>query len=137
MQDKTYRLEIQSDPAVLPQVEEFIEKAVKDSNIEKSELNNLMMAVNEATTNGMLHGNKADINKKVIITLAINNKQVKVTIKDQGNGFDPSKVPDPTTPENIFKRSGRGLFIMKTCMSEVDYKFTPDGTELSLLLKLE
>ena len=137
MQDKTYRLEIQSDPAVLPQVEEFIEKAVEDSNIEKSALNNLMMAVNEATTNGMLHGNKADINKKVQITLAINNKRIKVIIKDQGNGFDPSKVPDPTTPENIYKESGRGLFIMQTCMDEVDYKFTPDGTELSLLLKLE
>lgn len=137
MSEKTYTLEVPSDPNVLPQVEDFIEEIAHKANIPKHHLNNLMISINEATTNGMLHGNKGDTNKKVLISITVNENSIRIRIKDEGAGFDPAKVPDPTAPENIFRESGRGLYIMRTCMDEVNYNFTPEGTELSLLLKLD
>lgn len=137
MPEKTYTLEIPSDPNVLPEVEDFIQDVAQKSDIPKKHVNNLMISVNEATTNGMLHGNKGDISKKVLISLTVNENYVRVLVKDEGPGFEPSKVPDPTAPENIFRESGRGLYIMKTCMDEVKYNFTPEGTELLLVLNLD
>lgn len=133
---KEYYLEIKSDPNSLPQVEEFLQKIGEENQLEKIKLNNLVLSLNEATTNAMLHGNKGQIDKKVKISVSIIDSKIKVVIKDEGVGFDPSKVPDPTMPENLFKESGRGLYIMKTCMDVMDYNFTPNGTELILVMKI-
>jgi serine/threonine-protein kinase RsbW len=59
---------------------------------------------------------------------------VEVTIKDEGIGFDPKKVPDPTNPENLLKDSGRGIYLMRVYMNDVKYNITPDGTETILIL---
>lgn len=133
---KEYYLEIKSDPNSLPQVEEFLQKIGEENQLEKIKLNNLVLSLNEATTNAMLHGNKGQIDKKVKISVSIIDSKIKVVIKDEGVGFDPGKVPDPTMPENLFKESGRGLYIMKTCMDVMDYNFTPNGTELILVMKI-
>lgn len=137
MSTKSFYLEIKSDPSTLPEVEEFFDNIFAQIDIEKSRVNDLVLSVNEATTNGMMHGNKGDINKKVRISVTVDDERIRVSIKDEGRGFDPSKVPDPTAPENIFKENGRGLFIMKTCMDEMTYNFTPEGTELILSMKLK
>lgn len=136
MPDKTYRLEIKSDPNLLPDVEEFIENISTDINLDKGRLNNLLLSVNEAISNAMKHGNRFDIDKKVIITAVLNQSQLIISIKDEGKGFDPEKVPDPTAPENIFKDSGRGLYIMRTCIDDMKYEFHPDGTVLVLTMNI-
>ncbi|MGE5680419.1 MAG: ATP-binding protein [Bacillota bacterium] len=136
MSGKTYQLEIFSDPNLLPEVEEFLENISKEINLEKSRINNLLLSVNEAISNAMLHGNKSDINKKVKITVNINQTKLSISIKDEGKGFDPEKIPDPTSPENIFKESGRGLYIMRTCIDDMHYIFHPDGTELILVTRI-
>jgi len=134
---QTYTLEVPSDPNALPEVEDFIEDVARKADIPKNHLNNLMISINEATTNGMLHGNKGDVTKKVSISITVNGRTVKIKVKDEGAGFEPSKVPDPTAPENIFRESGRGLYIMRTCMDKMEYNFTPEGTELELELNLD
>lgn len=136
MSGKTYQLEIFSDPNLLPEVEEFLENISKEINLEKSRINNLLLSVNEAISNAMLHGNESDINKKVKITVNINQTKLSISIKDEGKGFDPEKIPDPTSPENIFKESGRGLYIMRTCIDDMHYIFHPDGTELILVTRI-
>jgi serine/threonine-protein kinase RsbW len=133
---KEYNLEIQSDPNSLPQVEEFLQRIGKENQIEKIKLNNLILSINEATTNAMLHGNKGHLDKKVKISISISDSKIKAVVKDEGKGFDPAKVPDPTMPENLFKESGRGLYIMKTCMDMMNYNFVSDGTELVLVMKI-
>lgn len=135
MSKEIYHLEINSDPNKLPLVEEFLEEVTSGSNIERSQLNNLLLAVNEAIANAMIHGNKASVDKKVRLKVEIDNDSLKVFIRDEGKGFNPDEVPDPTSPENIFRESGRGLYIMKSCMDEVSYNFTPEGTELVLSMK--
>ena len=134
MSVKEYYLEILSDPDSLPEVEKFLQRIGKENNLERIKLNNLILSLNEATTNAMLHGNRGQINKKVKISVKINESELKAIIKDEGKGFDPSQVPDPTRPENLYKESGRGLYIMNTCMDELNYNFSPRGTELTLVL---
>lgn len=133
---KEYYLEILSDPNSLPKVEEFLQRIGNENQLEKIKLNNLVLSINEATTNAMLHGNKGQIEKKVKIAISVNNSKIKAVIKDEGKGFDPTKVPNPTHPENLFKESGRGLYIMKTCTDIMNYNFTSEGTELILIMNI-
>jgi serine/threonine-protein kinase RsbW len=59
-----------------------------------------------------------------------------IKIKDEGKGFDPSIVPDPTDSENLLKDSGRGIYLMKVYMDGLTYNQTPEGTEIILTLKI-
>jgi serine/threonine-protein kinase RsbW len=85
------------------------------------------MAVREAITNAIVHGNKEDDTKKVELTLNCSQNAVEIQVKDQGEGFDPGSVPDPTAPENILKTSGRGNFLIRNLMDEVDWSSTAEG----------
>jgi serine/threonine-protein kinase RsbW len=85
------------------------------------------MAVREAVTNAVLHGNRQDENKTVEIVLKNSPDAVEISVHDQGPGFNPEDVPDPTANENILKTSGRGIFFMRTFMDEVDWLIRPEG----------
>jgi serine/threonine-protein kinase RsbW len=132
-----YQLELESDPNNLITVEEFVNYFAKDLGIDEDKMNGLMLSVTEATTNAIIHANKSDINKKVLIDVYINKGILTIVVKDEGKGFDPSKIPDPTAPENLLKDSGRGLYLMRVYMDALDYNVTPTGTETILTLKLK
>jgi serine/threonine-protein kinase RsbW len=85
------------------------------------------MAVREAVTNAVIHGNRQDENKTVDVTLKSSPDAVEISVHDQGPGFNPDEVPDPTAAENILKASGRGIFFMRTFMDEVDWVIRPEG----------
>jgi serine/threonine-protein kinase RsbW len=85
------------------------------------------MAVREAITNAIVHGNKEDDTKKVELTLNCSQNAVEIQVKDQGEGFDPGSVPDPTAPENILKTSGRGNFLIRNLMDEVNWSSGAEG----------
>jgi serine/threonine-protein kinase RsbW len=85
------------------------------------------MAVREAITNAMVHGNKEDEAKTVEVTLNCLENAFEIEVKDQGEGFDPTSVPDPTDPANIMKTSGRGIFLMRSFMDEVQWSMRPEG----------
>ena len=85
------------------------------------------MAVREAVTNAVLHGNRQDETKTVDVTLKSSPDAVEISVHDQGAGFNPDDVPDPTAAENILKSSGRGIFFMRTFMDEVDWSIRPGG----------
>jgi len=85
------------------------------------------MAVREAVTNAVVHGNQEDEAKSVEVILNCQAHAVAIEVRDQGEGFDASKVPDPTDPANLLKTSGRGIFLMRTFMDEVDWQPRPEG----------
>ena len=85
------------------------------------------MAVREAITNAMVHGNKEDEAKTVEVTLNCLGRELEIEVRDQGKGFDPTRIPDPTDPANILKTSGRGIFLMRTFMDEVQWSMRPEG----------
>jgi serine/threonine-protein kinase RsbW len=93
------------------------------------------MAVREAVTNAVLHGNRQDDNKIVEIILKSLPDAVEISVHDQGSGFNPEEVPDPTANENILKASGRGIFFMRTFMDEVDWLIRPEGGTTVRMLK--
>lgn len=93
------------------------------------------MAVREAVTNAVLHGNRQDENKTVDISLKSSPDAVEISVHDQGPGFNPEEVPDPTATENILKTSGRGIFFMRTFMDEVDWLIRPEGGTTVRMLK--
>ena len=93
------------------------------------------MAVREAVTNAVIHGNSQDENKTVDIVLKSSPDAVEISVHDQGPGFNPEDVPDPTANENILKTSGRGIFFMRTFMDEVDWLIRPEGGTTVRMLK--
>ena len=93
------------------------------------------MAVREAVTNAVVHGNRQDENKTVEVTLKSSPDAVEISVHDQGAGFNPESVPDPTAEENILKSSGRGIFFMRSFMDEVDWLIRPGGGTTVRMLK--
>ena len=85
------------------------------------------VAVREAITNAMVHGNKEDEAKTIEVTLNCLGRELEIEVRDQGEGFDPTSIPDPTDPANILKTSGRGIFLMRTFMDEVQWSMRPEG----------
>ncbi len=85
------------------------------------------VAVREAITNAMVHGNKEDEAKTIELTLNCLGRELEIEVKDQGEGFDPTSIPDPTEPANILKTSGRGIFLMRSFMDEVQWSMRPEG----------
>lgn len=136
MAGNNFFLEIESNPNNLITVEEFVNYFSKELNLDESKLSGLLLAVTEAVTNAIIHANKCDETKKVQMNVTKNENKLIITIKDEGKGFDPSKVPDPTAPENLLKDSGRGLYLMKIYTDELKYNITPTGTETILIVNI-
>ena len=93
------------------------------------------LAVREAVTNAVIHGNRQDEDKTVDLTLKSSPDAVEISVHDQGPGFNPEDVPDPTATENLLKTSGRGIFFMRTFMDEVDWLIRPEGGTTVRMLK--
>lgn len=93
----------------------------------------ISMAVREAAVNAVLHGNAYDPGKKVTLDFERTSDDLVITIRDQGKGLDLSKVPDPLAPENLLKTSGRGIFIIRSFMDEVQISPSQTGTEIKLI----
>jgi serine/threonine-protein kinase RsbW len=85
------------------------------------------MAVREAVTNAVLHGNRQDEGKAVEISFKSLPGAIEITVRDRGEGFDTRNVPDPTDPQNILKASGRGILFIRTFMDEVEWSRHPEG----------
>ena len=81
----------------------------------------IRLALEEALVNGFRHGNKGQPDKHVTVQCAVDDAGIDLEVIDQGEGFDPTSVPDPTAEENIEIPSGRGIMLMRAYMSEVDY----------------
>ena len=136
MPEKVYYKEIPSDPDFLPELDNYLIDIAKESGMNEDKFNNLSLSFSEAASNSIVHGNKKNKDKKIGITIKVNDSKMTIVIKDQGNGFKVESVPDPTKPENILKDSGRGIHIMRSFLDDLYYNFTPNGTETILVLNL-
>jgi len=96
---------------------------------------NFRVGLTEALSNAMLYGNAEDPAKRVRIEVIVAGSEITARITDEGAGFDPATVPDPTTPANIAKTGGRGIFLMRSLLDEVT--FNEQGNSVTLVLRLE
>jgi serine/threonine-protein kinase RsbW len=134
--ETNYHIEIESDPNNLITVEEFVNYFAKDLGLNEEQLATLLLAVTEATTNAIIHANKCDKSKLVTVDVNVQNSKLIIKVIDEGSGFDPNQIPDPTQPENILKDSGRGMYLMKVYMDDLKYNVTPEGTETILTMNI-
>lgn len=93
------------------------------------------MAVREAVTNAVLHGNQQDETKLVEVRFRNSETGLEINVRDQGEGFHPENVPDPTDEQNILKSSGRGIFFMRNFMDEVEWSHHPEGGTVVRMFK--
>src|SRR5678815_211684 len=85
------------------------------------------MAVRESVANAIEHGNKYDPQRPVEIRFTVGVDALRVTVRDYGEGFDPSSLPDPLDPNNLLNPAGRGILYMRTFMDSVEYERHPEG----------
>ena len=115
-------------------VEKMIDEISDEIKVSSDLYGKILIATIEAVNNSIVHGNKLDPNKTVEIEVFYEKSNLHINITDQGNGFDFTKVPDPTRPENIENISGRGVFLMKKLADNLIFNDT--GTQVELIFKI-
>jgi len=98
------------------------------------ELEKVGLAVREVVANAIIHGNRLDDQKKVVVTVVRTPEQFKVVVWDQGRGFDVNCLPDPGSPEVLLRESGRGIYMARAFMDEFRVQTgLAGGTTVSLI----
>ncbi len=127
-------LELKSDIQNMPKVEAFVETVVDRFEVAPEIYGNILISLTEAVTNAIVHGNDSDKNKKVIVNMLKKEKNITFKVTDEGGGFDFSTLPDPTSPQNLMKIGGRGVFMMKQLSDLV--VFSDNGSTVEMQFKV-
>jgi len=130
MQD-WHEIIIPSTPAGRQQAEQSIMEEVNRYGFSEEACFSIRLAMEEAVVNAIKHGNRFDRNKKVTLRYRFNGSAFILSVRDEGRGFDPETVPDPTAPENLTLPYGRGLMLMNAYMDRVE--FSDAGNEVTLV----
>lgn len=123
-------LTLSSNPKNVCRVEPFVENLIKRYEIDPELYGNILISLTEAVTNAIKHGNAEDESKTVRIRFEKQENDLAIQVTDEGSGFDYQNLPDPTTPENLLKIGGRGVFLMKQLSDEV--KFMDNGSTVEI-----
>jgi serine/threonine-protein kinase RsbW len=111
-----------SDVNELSKAELLVDKICQTLSVNDDFYGNVLIAVTEAVNNAIKHGNKNDVSKHVQIRVSDAEGVFSIEVKDQGLGFDFNNLPDPTSPENLEKENGRGIFLMKSLADKVEFE---------------
>lgn len=114
-------LSIPSDLAEARRVQELIEGALQSAAYTEHDIFAIKLALEEALVNAIKHGNQLDPDKRVFVVYSVTPERFDIRITDEGAGFNPEDVPDPTAIENLERPCGRGLLLMRGFMTEVEY----------------
>lgn len=125
-----------SVPENIALAERMVDEICANYEINDDHYGNILISLTEAVNNAIQHGNKNDPKKNVEIVFDVEAslESFSFTVKDEGDGFDYTTIPDPTAPENIEKISGRGVFLMRNLADKVG--FNSDGREIQLNFKI-
>ena len=111
-----------------------MQRLVTRLNIDPNLYPNILISLTEAVNNAMQHGNRYDNTKKIVVAYCEAPHQIRLTISDEGSGFDPYKIPDPTENDQIEVEGGRGVFLMKQLTDEMH--FLDHGRTVELMWKI-
>lgn len=129
-------LEIASERSNIKSIEALMQKANEKFGLDEQEYGKMMIAVTEVAMNAIVHGNKENPGKNVRVFVEFDNKQMKIVVMDEGEGFDIQRLPDPTTSENILDLHGRGVFIARAMVDEFFYQHLDgNGSEFVLIVR--
>ena len=125
-------IKVPSDPEHLHDVDAFLEGTLRGFGVDESAVADIAISVSELVNNAIVHGNKGTLEKQVTVTIGRKNGAVVITVSDEGGGFDPTSVEDPLSDENLLKEVGRGLFIVRSLMDEVEVEPSGKGTTVTI-----
>ncbi len=123
-------LELKSHGSCIAELEQFVRNIFDRYAIDQELYPNILISLTEAVNNAFQHGNANDLSKQVCVRTNRNNRVLCFRITDEGPGFDPEQLPDPTAPENVEKPGGRGVFLMRQLCDRV--RFTDNGSTVEL-----
>jgi len=126
---------IPSDPAEARRVQDMIESVLQSSQCHDHDLFSIKLALEEALVNAIKHGNGYDKKKTVQVAYEVHPDRFVIRITDEGPGFDPADVPDPTAIENLERPCGRGLMLMRHYMTEVAFNERGNSVIMSKALR--
>lgn len=128
-------LELPNDLASIEEAVDYVMESCSACGDDPRRLRlNLRVGLSEALANAMLYGNNQDPAKRVTVEVAFQGSTITARVTDEGMGFDPCTVPDPTTPANLLRAEGRGIFLMRKLLDEV--YFNDRGNSVTLVLRL-
>lgn len=127
------RLVLDSEIRLVDVAHQAAEKMAQLAGFNSADALNLGLAVREATINAIVHGNRKDPRLKVRITLTAMENELRIKVRDQGSGFDPTATPDPTAEANLLRTSGRGLLLMRAFVDQVKIRNHGAGMEVTLV----
>ncbi|MGD9855154.1 MAG: ATP-binding protein [Planctomycetaceae bacterium] len=126
---------IPSDVAAAQGLQERVVRALEDFEYSQRDIFCMRLAIEEAVTNAIKHGNRRDVTKKVFVRCLVDTERVRLVVEDEGAGFDLVDVPDPTADENLDKPSGRGIRLMQSFLTSVEYN--DRGNRVTLVKRRE
>ncbi len=116
-----FEVRIPSDTTEALRLQERILQMMEERDYSPKDLFAMRLAIEEAVTNAIKHGNQGDRSRHVTINCDLSPERVRVVVADEGNGFIPDDVPDPTLPQYIQRATGRGLILMRAYMDFCEY----------------
>lgn len=127
------KIRIESKVTSLRIVEKAIDEATGELGISPENYGKILVSTLEGVNNAILHGNQSDPDKMVDIEIVFEKKELRIKITDEGNGFIPKKLPDPTVPENLESLNGRGVFLMSKLADKI--KYSKKGNSVTMIFK--
>jgi len=128
---------LESDLKNVEVAEEITRRISDTAGFDEDDQHKIDMAVHESVINAIWHGNKNDPSKHVWLRFEMYSDRLEIRVRDQGNGYDPSRLLDPLAEENLLNVSGRGIFLIRTFMDEYRVEnIAGEGTEVILVKRL-
>jgi serine/threonine-protein kinase RsbW len=127
------KLKIESNISNIRIVENAIDELMGEIGITQENYGKILVSTLEAVNNAIMHGNKFEKDKYVDVEITYRDEKLKIKIKDEGMGFVPEMVPDPTIPQNIESLNGRGVYLMSKLADEI--KYSKKGNMVTMLFK--
>ena len=127
-------MKLPSDPSCICEVETFVQQLVMRLNIDPNLYPNMLISLTEAVNNAIKHGNRFDDRKKILVTYRKKPHQILLIISDEGSGFDPFNLPDPTSEDRIEEEGGRGVYLMKQLTDGI--RFLDQGRTVQLMWRI-
>lgn len=119
----------------IQKVEPYLKELQQQVSFSDDDFDRIMLALSEATTNAIVHGNKEDTKKDVVISSFLEDNTLFISVKDEGEGFEPADLPDPLKEENLLNEGGRGVYLIEQYADNVTY--SEKGTRLDMKFELD
>jgi serine/threonine-protein kinase RsbW len=129
------RLSIGSDLEQVDLVGIVIQSTLEQIAVDPDQSHWMVMCAREAVINAILHGNRQEAEKRVLVQVDLEGPELVLRVEDEGRGFDPDSLPDPTAPENLLRPSGRGIFMMRQFADSIEYSFPSNRGTVVMMRK--